>query len=158
MILLPPTMNSPETPPNCIAHPMGERVTDSIPKVAKNSHVIHVFERPCQSLLLSQISLNRYFIPSACQNKVTCSLNTILKQPQIISLRHASVIILKFLKQLQIPKQSLLGNFWIARIVNSLFALDKKMTVRIKCPLITDQILLLCISQTNDKIFHKCRR
>ena len=27
--------------------------------------------------------------------------------------------ILKFLKQLQIPKQSLLGNFWIARIVNT---------------------------------------
>ena len=32
--------------------------------------------------------------------------------------------ILKFLKQLQIPKQSLLGNFWIARIVNSLTTLE----------------------------------
>ena len=32
--------------------------------------------------------------------------------------------ILKFLKQLQIPKQSLLGNFWIARIVNTLTTLE----------------------------------
>ena len=32
--------------------------------------------------------------------------------------------ILKFLKQLQIPKQSLLGNFWIARTVNTLPALE----------------------------------
>ena len=32
--------------------------------------------------------------------------------------------ILKFLKQLQIPKQSLLGNFWIARTVNTLPALQ----------------------------------
>ena len=32
--------------------------------------------------------------------------------------------ILKFLKQLQIPKQSLLGNFWIARTVNTLPTLE----------------------------------